>query len=239
MSKSACGNLDNLIQLILVFIQTTDKDNIIAHVDPKPISQIISKLLDTKYYVYLNDLGTLIEILMEKTSNYYMNNFIREGIIENIKNYISEINPEKIDFIDNESGDNKDNPTGEKDLIKELFNKFKKGEANRLELLDHLLMLDEQTLNKKKEEFISEQKIMTQKKIRQLYDKYFTQEKIEEFNKNAQNSSVNLKQTLSTLDKDLANACKNISKENNNKIIQNIKSIIEILTNPKNEITFF
>ena len=239
MSKSACGNLDNLIQLILVFIQTTDKDNIIAHVDPKPISQIISKLLDTKYYVYLNDLGTLIEILMEKTSNYYMNNFIREGIIENIKNYISEINPEKIDFIDNESGDNKDNPTGEKDLIKELFNKFKKGEANRLELLDHLLMLDEQTLNKKKEEFISEQKIMTQKKIRQLYDKYFTQEKIEEFNKNAQNSSDNLKQTLSTLDKDLANACKNISKENNNKIIQNIKNIIEILTNPKNEITFF
>ena len=239
MSKSACGNLDNLIQLILVFIQTTDKDNIIAHVDPKPISQIISKLLDTKYYVYLNDLGTLIEILMEKTSNYYMNNFIREGIIENIKNYISEINPEKIDFIDNESGDNKDNPTGEKDLIKELFNKFKKGEANRLELLDHLLMLDEQTLNKKKEEFISEQKIMTQKKIRQLYDKYFTQEKIEEFNKNAQNSSDNVKQTLSTLDKDLANTCKNISKENNNKIIQNIKSIIEILTNPKNEITFF
>ena len=239
MSKSACGNLDNLIQLILVFIQTTDKDNIIAHVDPKPISQIISKLLDTKYYVYLNDLGTLIEILMEKTSNYYMNNFIREGIIENIKNYISEINPEKIDFIDNESGDNKDNPTGEKDLIKELFNKFKKGEANRLELLDHLLMLDEQTLNKKKEEFISEQKIMTQKKIRQLYDKYFTQEKIEEFNKNAQNSSDNVKQTLSTLDKDLANACKNISKENNNKIIQNIKNIIEILTNPKNEITFF
>ena len=239
MSKSACGNLDNLIQLILVFIQTTDKDNIIAHVDPKPISQIISKLLDTKYYVYLNDLGTLIEILMEKTSNYYMNNFIREGIIENIKNYISEINPEKIDFIDNESGDNKDNPTGEKDLIKELFNKFKKGEANRLELLDHLLMLDEQTLNKKKEEFISEQKIMTQKKIRQLYDKYFTQEKIEEFNKNAQNSYDNVRQTLSTLDKDLTNACKNISKENNNKIIQNIKNIIEILTNPKNEITFF
>ena len=119
MSKSACGNLDNLIQLILVFIQTTDKDNIIANVDPKPISQIISKLLDTKYYVYLNDLGTLINILMEKTSNYYMNNFIREGIIENIKNYISELNPEKIDFNDNESDENKDNPTGEKDLIKE------------------------------------------------------------------------------------------------------------------------
>ena len=240
MSKSACGNLDNLIQLILVFIQTTDKDNIIANVDPKPISQIISKLLDTKYYVYLNDLGTLINILMEKTSNYYMNNFIREGIIENIKNYISELNPEKIDFNDNESDENKDNPTGEKDLIKELFTKFKKGEANRIELLDHLLMLDEQTLNKKREEFISEQKILTQKKIRQLYDKYFTQEKIDEFNKNVQNSSNDVKQTLSSLDKDLSKLCKNTGTDNNNnKIIQNIKKIIELLTNPKNEITFF
>ena len=241
MSKSACGNLDNLIQLILVFIQTTDKDNIIANVDPKPISQIISKLLDTKYYVYLNDLGTLINILMEKTSNYYMNNFIREGIIENIKNYISELNPEKIDFNDNESDENKDNPTGEKDLIKELFTKFKKGEANRIELLDHLLMLDEQTLNKKREEFISEQKILTQKKIRQLYDKYFTQEKIDEFNKNVQNSSNDVKQSLSSLDKDLSKLCKNTGTDNNNnnKIIQIIKKIIELLTNPKNEITFF
>ena len=241
MSKSACGNLDNLIQLILVFIQTTDKDNIIANVDPKPISQIISKLLDTKYYVYLNDLGTLINILMEKTSNYYMNNFIREGIIENIKNYISELNPEKIDFNDNESDEYKDNPTGEKDLIKELFTKFKKGEANRIELLDHLLMLDEQTLNKKREEFISEQKILTQKKIRQLYDKYFTQEKIDEFNKNVQNSSNDVKQSLSSLDKDLSKLCKNTGTDNNNnnKIIQIIKKIIEILTNPKNEITFF
>ena len=241
MSKSACGNLDNLIQLILVFIQTTDKDNIIANVDPKPISQIISKLLDTKYYVYLNDLGTLINILMEKTSNYYMNNFIREGIIENIKNYISELNPEKIDFNDNESDENKDNPTGEKDLIKELFTKFKKGEANRIELLDNLLMLDEQTLNKKREEFISEQKILTQKKIRQLYDKYFTQEKIDEFNKNVQNSSNDVKQSLSSLDKDLSKLCKNTGTDNNNnnKIIQIIKKIIELLTNPKNEITFF
>ena len=172
MSKSACSNLDNLIQLILVFIKTTDKDNIIAYIDPKPMSEIISKLLDTKYYVYLNDLATLIDILMTKTSNYYMNNFIREGIIENLKNYISEANPEKIEFNDNEAGDNKENPKEEKDLIKELFTKFKKGEGNRLELLDHLLMLDEQTLNKKKEEFISEQKMTTQYQVVTIEDRH-------------------------------------------------------------------
>ena len=243
MSKSACGNLDNLIQLILVFIKNTDKENIIAHIDPKPMSQIISKLLDTKYYLYLNDLSTLIDILMTKTSNYYMNNFIREGIIENLKNYISEANPEKIEFNDNEPGEKKDNNLEEKDLFKELFTKFKKGEANRLELLDHLLMLDEQTLNKKKEEFISEQKILTQKKIRQLYENYFTPQKIEEYNKEYGNQDINsnnLKQTLSNLEKNLSEVCNSINNETNKtKIINLIKNIIDILTNPKNEITFF
>ena len=243
MSKSACGNLDNLIQLILVFIKNTDKENIIAHIDPKPMSQIISKLLDTKYYLYLNDLSTLIDILMTKTSNYYMNNFIREGIIENLKNYISEANPEKIEFNDNEPGEKQDNNLEEKDLFKELFTKFKKGEANRLELLDHLLMLDEQTLNKKKEEFISEQKILTQKKIRQLYENYFTPQKIEEYNKEYGNQDINsnnLKQTLSNLEKNLSEVCNSINNETNKtKIINLIKNIIDILTNPKNEITFF
>ena len=165
---------------------------------------------------------------MTKTSNYYLNNFIREGIIENIKNFISDLSPEKIEFNDNEAGDNKEKPADEKDLIKELFTKFKKGEGNRLELLDHLLMLDEQTLNKKKEEFISEQKIITQKKLRQLYDKYFTPQKIEEFNKIADKNSTNLKQSLYLLDKDLNEACKNINKENDNKVIQYIKKIIDL-----------
>ena len=155
MSKSACSNLDNLIQLILVFIKTTDKDNIIANIDSKPISQIISKLLDTKYYVYLNDLSTLIDILMTKTSNYYMNNFLREGIIQNIQNYISDIKPENPENPENKVNDQVDEnekPIKEKDEILDLLNKLKKGEANKLELLDQLLLLDEATLNQKKEE---------------------------------------------------------------------------------------
>ena len=240
MSKSACGNLDNLIQLILVFIQTADKDNIIAYIEPKPISQIISKLLDTKYYVYLNDLSTLIDILMTKTSNYYMNNFIREGIIENIKNYLDVGNTE-VKFNDNETDDNKDNPSEDKDLIKELFTKFKKGEASRLDLLDQILMLDEQTLNKKKDEFISEQKIVTKKKISKIYEKYFSQEKIEEFNKNAgdgDKSSMNIKKNLLNLEKDLKESYINDGNDKT-KIIQTIKNIIDLLTDQKNEITFY
>ena len=239
MSKSACGNLDNLIQLILVFIKTTDKDNIIAYIDPKPMSQIISKLLDTKYYVYLNDLSTLIDILMTKTSNYYMNNFLREGIIDNIQTYISEINKDNLNININEP----DNPTEKKDVIKELFDKVKKGEGNKLELLDQLLLLDEQTLNAKKEEFIAEQKIITQKKILKLYETYFTPQKIDDYNKNNSSddkSFTSIKETLSALEKDLINACSKINNEKDNEsIIPLIKSIIDILTNPINEITFF
>ena len=239
MSKSACGNLDNLIQLILVFIKTTDKDNIIAYIDPKPMSQIISKLLDTKYYVYLNDLSTLIDILMTKTSNYYMNNFLREGIIDNIQTYISEINKDNLNININEP----DNPTEKKDVIKELFDKVKKGEGNKLELLDQLLLLDEQTLNAKKEEFIAEQKILTQKKILKLYETYFTPQKIDDYNKNNSSddkSFTSIKETLSALEKDLINACSKINNEKDNEsIIPLIKSIIDILTNPINEITFF
>ena len=98
------------MQLILIFIQTTDKDNIIAFIDSKPVSQIISKLLDTKYYVYFNDLSILIDVLMTKAPSVYLNNFIREGIIDNIQNYISEI-----DYIDNKNDENKEKNPEEKD----------------------------------------------------------------------------------------------------------------------------
>ena len=246
MNKSACSNVDNLVQLILVFIKTTDKDNIIAHIDPKPMSQIISKLLDTKYYVYLNDLSLLIDILLTKTSNYYMNNFLREGIIDTIKNYISDINIDNIDININEFNEDKEkeNPPEKKDPVKELLYKLNKEGGNKLEIFDKLLLLDDKALKEKNEEFLAEQKILTKKKVRILYEKYFTPEKLEDFNKNINpddKSFTNLKETLSNLEKDLIDACNNINDEKDykEKIIPLIQSIIDILTNPINEITFF
>ena len=175
-----------------------------------------------------------------------MNNFLREGIIDTIQKYISDINLENVDFIVNEFNDEKEkeNIPEKKDSIKELLNKLNKGEGNKLELLDKLLLLDEQALNEKKEEMISEQKILTQKKVRKLYEKYFTPKKIEEYNNNINSddkSFTNLKETLSNLDKDLIDACNNITNEKdyNEKIIPLIQSIIDIITNPINEITFF
>ena len=87
MSKSSCSTLNNLIQLILAFSKTSTKENIQICLNPKQMAQIISKLLDTKYEPYVNDLLSLLEIFMTKSPEHFIKNLIREGIIENIKNY--------------------------------------------------------------------------------------------------------------------------------------------------------
>ena len=87
MSKSACSTLSNLIKLILAFSKTSKKEYIELCINPKQMAQIISKLLDTRYEPYVSDLIILLEIFMTKTPEHFIKNFIREGIVENIKNY--------------------------------------------------------------------------------------------------------------------------------------------------------
>ena len=87
MSKSACSTLDNLVKLILAFSKTSSKEYIETCINPKQMAQIISKLLDTKYEPYVNDLIALLEIFMTKSPEHFIKNFIREGIVENIRNY--------------------------------------------------------------------------------------------------------------------------------------------------------
>ena len=87
MSKSACSTLSNLVQLILAFSKTSTKENIENCINPKQMAQIIGKLLDTRYEPYVNDLLALLEIFMTKCPEHFIKNFIREGIVENIKKY--------------------------------------------------------------------------------------------------------------------------------------------------------
>ena len=87
MTKSSCSTLNNLIKLIFAFSKTSSKEYIENYLNPKQMAQIISKLLDTKYEPYVNDLISLLEIFMTKVPEHFIKNFIREGIVENIKNY--------------------------------------------------------------------------------------------------------------------------------------------------------
>ena len=59
------------------------------------MAQIISKLLDTKYLPYLNDLILLMSELLSKCPENFIVNFIREGIVENLKNFKFEKNENK------------------------------------------------------------------------------------------------------------------------------------------------
>ena len=93
INKSACSTLNNLVKLILVFSKTASKENIQNCINSKQMAQIVSKLLDTKYEPYVYDLISLLEIFMSKTPEHFIKNFIREGIVENIKNY--DFNPKK------------------------------------------------------------------------------------------------------------------------------------------------
>ena len=254
MNKSACGNLSNLIKLIIIFIKTTDRENIINNIESKPISQIISKLLDTKFYAYLNDLSILIDILMNKAPEFYIKNFIREGIIENIRNYLDENedlittdekleNKEESDSNDkNKEEEKKDKIKDENELFKELLNKIKKGDnPGNKDILNDLLMMDEFSFKQKRDEYLSQQKILTKKKVNEVFKKHFTQEQIEIYNKKTkekEDENINLKEILSSLGKDLSDSTKT-EKENKEKMVQSFKTILEILTNPLNEITLF
>ena len=87
INKSACSTLNNLVKLILVFSKTATKEDIQDCINSKQMAQIISKLLDTKYEPYVLDLISLLEIFMSKVPEHFIKNFIREGIVENFKNY--------------------------------------------------------------------------------------------------------------------------------------------------------
>ena len=87
MLKSACSTLNNAMKLLIKFATNASKETIVSCMDAKALSQIISKLLDTKYLPYLVDNISMLTILMEKAPERFIVPFIREGIVENIRNF--------------------------------------------------------------------------------------------------------------------------------------------------------
>ena len=159
MNKSACSTLNNLVKLILAFSKSASKEYIQNCINSKQMAQIISKLLDTKYEAYVYDLISLLEIFMTKTPEHFIKNFIREGIVENIKNYdfkpkqSTDIPKKKIkkkekekenknkenkdkendsfsDILDNENNDNNYNSDGYNDMDNENDNEDNQNEEN-------------------------------------------------------------------------------------------------------------
>ena len=87
MIKSACSTLNNVVKFLIIFSESARKDDIIKYMDPKALAQIISKLLDTKHLPYVDDIISLLKIIMEKVPEYYVVPFIREGVVEGLRNF--------------------------------------------------------------------------------------------------------------------------------------------------------
>ena len=105
-NKSTNKILVKLIKLILAFINNTEKKDIIQFLPSKPISQIIMKLLDSKSNSSILDAISLTDALLVKAPEYYIVNFIREGIVHTLKTY--NVETKKTDNKnDNISGDKK------------------------------------------------------------------------------------------------------------------------------------
>jgi len=85
---------NNFIRLISSFINNATKEDIVLFLPSKPISQIIIKLLNTKKYNSVNDSISLIKCLLDKAPENYIVSFVREGIIESLKNFKLEENLE-------------------------------------------------------------------------------------------------------------------------------------------------
>ena len=87
---------NNFIRLISSFINNATKDDIIFLLPSKPISQIIIKLLNTNKSNLVKDSIFLIKSLLDKSPENYIVSFVREGIIDNLKNF-KPIEEEKIE----------------------------------------------------------------------------------------------------------------------------------------------
>ena len=85
-NKSTNKILNNVIKLTLAFINNSNKIDIISFLPSKQISQIIIKLLDTKNKSNILDAISLVISILEKAPEYFIVNFIREGIVHNLKN---------------------------------------------------------------------------------------------------------------------------------------------------------
>ena len=82
----AVNSVISIIKLIALFVKNSEKDNIIAFVDPNKLANICCKMLDSKDSQYIIEVMNLIDFVMDKVPNKYIISFIREGVLPNIIN---------------------------------------------------------------------------------------------------------------------------------------------------------
>ena len=158
--------------------------------------------------------------------------------IEENKDKEKEIKDNKEKKEDNKDiKDNKDDNDKKdtKDIFKEI--EASKNILEQEKLLKEILEKTKKLKNQQFELMNQSKKILLEERIKELIEKYLTDEKIKSYlEKIKYTELINLKDTLIKLSKELKDACEK-NDEKNIKII--IEKILQILCEPKNEITLF
>ena len=73
------------IQLITMYCSNSPNENIIKYITTIELSNTISKMLDSKDSSYIFVALLLLDILMRKIPHHFFNDFIRQGVVDNVK----------------------------------------------------------------------------------------------------------------------------------------------------------
>jgi hypothetical protein len=152
ISISSCSTLIQVVKLLIIFCKFSSVEQISIYLDPQKISHIIGKLLDTKETFYLQEVLTLLELIMQKAPENFISSFLREGIVENMKDFKFDI--EKY----TEKGDKIENVIEKKD-VESISQEKEKGKDDVVNHENHRMKTDkieDEELSEEMEEFDEE-----------------------------------------------------------------------------------
>lgn len=85
VSNPSTNTLLQVIKLVETYIFFSNKEQILAYVDPINLSNVASKMLDSKDTSYIFQIFELIDLIMSKCPEGFITSFIREGVVHNMK----------------------------------------------------------------------------------------------------------------------------------------------------------
>jgi len=85
VSNPSTNTLLQVIKLVETYVFFSNKEQILIYVDAINLSNVASKMLDSKDTSYIFQIFDLIELVMTKCPEGFITSFIREGVIDNIK----------------------------------------------------------------------------------------------------------------------------------------------------------
>ena len=83
------NSMVQIFKLLEMYIQSSSPENIFTYIDPIKFSNIANKMLDSKDSSYIMQVFSVVEIVMNKIPTHFLVSFLREGVIDSIKNLMS------------------------------------------------------------------------------------------------------------------------------------------------------